>query len=139
MYCREYPDIQKRARYLPNLATRPPGCCLPRRPSRCSIPISIFHSHGTLEEHQSRVVFRLTKALIYMIACHRHNSKGSKHLYLILNYIIYVPAHASISSQQAARSCLVGGTPLYQIFYGSVNPVNPAFNPKLREALQMSN
>ena len=27
----------------------------------------------------------------------------------------------------------------YQIFYGSINPVNPSFNPKLREALQLSN
>ena len=27
----------------------------------------------------------------------------------------------------------------YQIFYGSINPVNPSFNPKLREALQFSN
>jgi len=27
----------------------------------------------------------------------------------------------------------------YQIFYGSINAVNPSFNPKLREALQLSN
>jgi len=49
-----------------------------------------------------------------MIVCRRHDSKGSKHLYLILNYIIYVLARASIYPQRAARSCLVGGTPLYR-------------------------